>query len=335
MIKVFGCLCYALTHMANRNKFQPRARRGVFLGFQAGMKSYIILDIDNKEIFVSRDVLFDELQFPFLKENQLQPASFSRPIGPLYSPNRSTNEESIALQPNKAQSTNSSEDSSLGSAQDSTLSKATLVPLSSLLSSVSHDSTSLPPRSAPPHRSSRFTRPPQRLADYHSSFSLNSLNQSTTRCMYLVSSVLDYSNLSPPHHRFTMSLSIESEPSNFEEVDSIHCWQEAMKAEVEALELNKTWTLVDLPPNVKLIACRWVYKIKRHPDGSVECYKARLIVKGYAQTEGLNYFEMFSPAVKMTTIPIVLALASIIRWHVQQLDVNNAFLHGDLARIFT
>ena len=102
MIKVFGCLCYALTHMANRNKFQPRARRGVFLGFQAGMKSYIILDIDNKEIFVSRDVLFDELQFPFLKENQLQPASFSHPIGPLYSPNRSTNEESIALQPNKA-----------------------------------------------------------------------------------------------------------------------------------------------------------------------------------------------------------------------------------------
>ena len=64
-----------------------------------------------------------------------------------------------------------------------------------------------------------------------------------------------------------MLLSIESEPSNFEEASSIPCWQEAMKAEVEALELNKTWTLVDLPPNVKPIGCKWVYKIKWCPDG--------------------------------------------------------------------
>ena len=70
MLKVFECLCYASTHMANRNKFQPRARRGVFLGFQIGMKGYIILDIDNREICVSKDVLFDELQFPFPKQQQ-------------------------------------------------------------------------------------------------------------------------------------------------------------------------------------------------------------------------------------------------------------------------
>ena len=104
-----------------------------------------------------------------------------------------------------------------------------------------------------------------------------------------------------------------------------------MKAEVEALELNKTWLLIDLPPNVKPIRCKWVYKIKRFPDGTVERYKARLVAKGYAQTEGVDYFETFSPIVKMATIRVVLALASIRRWHVQQLDVNNAFLHGDLT----
>ena len=105
-----------------------------------------------------------------------------------------------------------------------------------------------------------------------------------------------------------------------------------MKAKVEVLELNKTWVVVNLPPNVKPIKCKWVYKIKRQLDGSVEQYKACLVAKGYAQTEGVDYFGTFSPVVKMTTIRVVFALASIKQWHVWQLDVNNAFLHGDLNK---
>jgi len=105
-----------------------------------------------------------------------------------------------------------------------------------------------------------------------------------------------------------------------------------MKAEVEVLELNHTWSIVDVPSNVKPIGCKWVYKIKRHPDGSVERYKARLVAKGFAQTEGVDYFETFSLVVKMATVRVVLALASIHRWTIQQLDVNNAFLHGDLSK---
>ena len=58
-----------------------------------------------------------------------------------------------------------------------------------------------------------------------------------------------------------------------------------MKIEIEALKLNKTWHIVDIPPNVKPIDCKWVYKIKHHPDGSVEWYKARLVAKGLAQTK--------------------------------------------------
>ena len=105
-----------------------------------------------------------------------------------------------------------------------------------------------------------------------------------------------------------------------------------MKAKVVALELNKTWVVVDLPPNVKPTGCKQVYKIKRQPDGSMEWYKARLVAKSYTLTEGVDYFETFSPVVKLTTIRVVLALASIKWWHVQQLDVDNAFLQSDLNK---
>ena len=103
-----------------------------------------------------------------------------------------------------------------------------------------------------------------------------------------------------------------------------------MEAEITALEENHTWTLVHLPPNITPIGSKWVYKIKRHADGTIERYKARLVAKGYTQTEGLDYFDTFSPVAKMTTIRTLLALASIKGWHLHQLDVNNAFLHGDL-----
>lgn len=133
----------------------------------------------------------------------------------------------------------------------------------------------------------------------------------------------------PDHIAFSTSLEIE--PSTFTQANSKTEWRNAMALEMNALALNKTWTLVPLPPNHQPVGCKWVYRIKRRADGSIERYKARLVAKGYHQIEGIDYFDTFSPVVRPTTIRTILSIAVSSHWPIRQLDVHNAFLNGDLT----
>ncbi|KAG5245908.1 Retrovirus-related polyprotein from transposon [Salix suchowensis] len=120
------------------------------------------------------------------------------------------------------------------------------------------------------------------------------------------------------------------EPSSHTEAAADVNWQQAMNSELEALITNNTLTLTSLPLGKQPIGCKWVYKLKHRSDGSIERYKARLVAKGYTQTEGINYQDTFSPTAKMITIRCLLAIVAAQNWSLRQLDVNNAFLHGDL-----
>ena len=127
-----------------------------------------------------------------------------------------------------------------------------------------------------------------------------------------------------------MTISSAAEPSSYAEASRHDCWIKAMKAELQALQTNNTWRLTLLPPHKTAIGCRWIYKIKYRADGSIERYKACLVAKGYTQMEGLDYLDTFSPVAKLTTVRVLLALAAQNQWHLRKLDVNNAFLHGEL-----
>lgn len=108
-------------------------------------------------------------------------------------------------------------------------------------------------------------------------------------------------------------------------------WLAAMQAEFDALQGNGTWTLVPRPEHAHVITGKWLFKNKLHPDGSLERRKARWVVRGFSQRPGVDFHQTFSPVVKPATIRTVLHLAATRRWPVHQLDVKNAFLHGDLA----
>ncbi|GJY59893.1 ribonuclease H-like domain-containing protein [Tanacetum coccineum] len=100
---------------------------------------------------------------------------------------------------------------------------------------------------------------------------------------------------------------------------------------IEALNRNNTWTVCDLPVGRKPISSKWIWKIKYKASGDIERYKARLVAKGFSQKEGFDYDKTFSPVVKMVTIRCLISIVVVNKWPLYQLDVNNAFLYGDLV----
>jgi histone deacetylase 1/2 len=119
-----------------------------------------------------------------------------------------------------------------------------------------------------------------------------------------------------------------SEPSSVKQALADPQWLQAMESEYSALMKNETWSLVPLPAHRRPIGCKWVFRVKENPDGSVNKYKARLVAKGFSQEQGFDYTETFSPVVKPVTIRIILTLALSFKWDIQQIDINNAFLNG-------
>lgn len=124
----------------------------------------------------------------------------------------------------------------------------------------------------------------------------------------------------------------EGEPESFQDVQSCRdkdCWSKAMQEEMDSLKKNDTYELVKLPKGKKALKNKWVYKLKKD-DGKLVRYKARLVVKGFTQKKGIDFDEIFSPVVKMSSIRVVLGLAATMNLELEQLDVKTAFLHGDL-----
>ena len=136
----------------------------------------------------------------------------------------------------------------------------------------------------------------------------------------------------PPVDRFGFSTAGAAvlEPTSYRQAVVHPEWQFAMAEEIAALERTGTWDLVSLPPGVRPITCKWVYKVKTRSDGSLERHKARLVARGFQQEHGRDYDETFAPVAHMTTIRTLLAVASARHWYVPQLDVKNAFLNGEL-----
>jgi len=123
------------------------------------------------------------------------------------------------------------------------------------------------------------------------------------------------------------------EPQNIEEAltcENSKEWEWAMQEEYDSLMANNTWTLVPLPMGRKPVYFKWVFKIKQGANGELECYKARLMARGFTQTYGVDYNETFALVAKFTSIRCILALATLEDMEIHQMDIKIAFLNDKL-----
>ncbi|RVW87882.1 Retrovirus-related Pol polyprotein from transposon RE1 [Vitis vinifera] len=134
------------------------------------------------------------------------------------------------------------------------------------------------------------------------------LRKGVRRCTdHPIGNYVTYEGLSPSYRAFATSLDDTQVPNTIQEALKISEWKKAVQDEIDALEKNGTWTITDLPVGKRPVGCKWIFTIKYKADGSVERFKARLVARG-----------------------ILLSLAVNQDWCLQQLDIKNAFLNGDL-----
>lgn len=297
-IRVFSCSCYPFLRLYNHHKLAFRSGRCVFLGYSSLHKGYLCLHSSGK-VCISNHVVFYEPSFPF--ESGVQFSSSSSSCSSQYSL-EFVNEHSISPLihfpfPQTAVQPDSSPSSSSASANDS----------ASNPPSFSSLKQSLPPRQLSPNIQSH-----QPIQGHHM----------ITRSK---------AGIFKPKLAYVVNCHFEnSEPSSVSAALKNPVWFQAIKEEYKALIDNKTWTLVKPSISARIVGNKWVYRVKYNSDGSIDKYKARLVVKGFHQTAGVDYNKTFSPVIKASTIKVILSLAVMNHWSLRQVDINNVFLHGYL-----
>src|SRR4051812_3388828 len=137
-------------------------------------------------------------------------------------------------------------------------------------------------------------------------------------------------HMHPFHLHIYHSLHSVSIPKNWQVAKQDPRWLSAMQEELQDLKKNNTWELVPLPAGKRAVGCKWVYTVKQTPKEKVDRYKVGLVAKGYSQMCGIGYDETFAPVAKMSTVRMLVSCEANFDWPLHQLDVKNAFLHGDL-----
>ena len=107
-------------------------------------------------------------------------------------------------------------------------------------------------------------------------------------------------------------------------------WIDAMKDELKFMEHNEVWDLVELPEGCKKVGCKWVFKTKCDSKGNIECYKVRLVAKGFTKKDGIDYKETFSLVSRKDSLRIIMTLVAHYDLELHQMDVKTAFLNGNL-----
>ncbi|KAA8528866.1 hypothetical protein F0562_036221 [Nyssa sinensis] len=329
---------------------EPKSKPCLFLGYSQTQSAYKCLEPQTKKIYISRHVVFDEnqphpLSAPSASASPIassltlfdyqitsRPAPSHRPPAlPLSSAPSSPEGVLAPVAPSSGNITNPQ----VSIAPPAVLGYVFPNPHTLVSNSPAHDTFAAPPTVDPSfsHESSTeqtlgpttHTQSSIEGNQHETSVPSQRVHRMTTQSM---------NKIFKPKQLHTVSL--HPLPPTIESTCVSHAlsqpeWCEAMSHELTALMKHGTWDLVPPPLNCNLVGCKWVFRVKRKPDGSVDRFKAHLVAKGYNQRPRLDYKETFNPAVKPATIRAVISIAVMKGWQIRQLDVNIAFLNRELT----
>ena len=328
-LRTFGCMCYPYLRHYAATKLDSRSECCTFIGYSVFHHGYRCISITSVRLYISRDVIFSETVYPFAEKSIDNSYSIDFPQSERSILGSSPNEVSLQLPTTETLRSNR------------TSTNIPIAPLSDTESSlvsppIGHSD---PPSS--PRQCSTLNSPSGHIPSSNP-LSPSNINHQTspshirTKSLSTIIQSLDNPQSShlvryPLPLCYSITSDLISEPMNYHSASKYSHWVQAMREEYSALIRNRTWSLVPHPSNRPIIGCRWIDKTKFSPDGQVDRFKARLVAKGYHQEGGIDYHETFSPVIKVTTIRLLLSLAISKNWQIRQLDISNAFLHGDLT----
>lgn len=305
-------------------------RKCVFVGYPHGKKGWKLYDLDTGDIFVSRDVRFYEDEFPFSNpsdsEIENEVSSTPQDVGGY--------DVDDIIDKGIGQSVANGVSHDEEATVDILVSDVVLAASDVAEQSENRTSSQIEPTLG---QGMREKWPSVKLREFVTnkirklSPSLSLPTAQHTSCTpYPMANYVNCDKFSLRHRIFIAAITKCVEPRSFKEAMLFAGWREAMQKEIQALIDNGTWVMEYLPSNKKALGSHWVYKIKYNSDGSIERLKARLVVFGNHQVEGVDYKETFAPMAKMVTVRAFLAIAAAKNWELHQMDVHNAFLHSDL-----
>ncbi|KAJ0612890.1 putative RNA-directed DNA polymerase [Helianthus annuus] len=318
-LRVFGCRCYPHLRPYNKHKMDFRSSPCIFLGYSPSHYGYRCLDPSSDRIYIARHMRFNEHDFPC----QTSPSTPNSPTTSQPDPYIST----YPTPPSPSTDLVTEPPASDQPSPSPTTDLPTPPPSPSPTPPVSPTSPDhpIPAPSVPSPLQQSAQAPP-------SSPTQPAQPDPTPQPRPRPSNLRPNPKQRVPYNpsAFHASTSPEIEPTSFAIANKDPRWRNAMTKEYAALLRNGTWSLVPPVPDANVVDCKWVYRLKRDKTGAITRYKARLVAKGFNQQPGIDYHETFSPVVKFTTVRVVLSLAVSQRWPLRQLDIQNAFLHGDL-----
>ena len=308
-LRVFGCVAFVQDHSPSLSKLAPRALKGVFVGYSRTQKGYRVYFPDTRRYMTSADVTFHE-DSPFFSPPSPSPTPTAASPPPGFPPLVVTVDPCPSVSP----------PSLFLSSPSPPVSSVQPVSFAQNTDSLSPTSTATSP--------SPVVVPPALPNDLHLPMALRKGTRAFTQ--HPISHFISYDRLSPSFSAFALLVASESIPRSHVEAAQVHEWKAAMDHEVEALVSQRTWTLVPRPADANIVACKWVFTIKYHPDGTIARHKARMVARGFTQAYGIDYTETFSPVVRLNFVRVLLSLVVNEAWSLHQVDVSNAFLYGDL-----